>query len=440
MPEYPLPTGLVSHDVEEQTSLRGFPADTRPSRNQIFPEDKPIHDWYRFVLSFPPHLVRDYVERFGIEGGKTVLDPFCGTGTTLVEAKKLGFQSVGIEALPMSAWASRTKLQWEITPEDLRFDAEIIAKTANAMLDAAKSDELLELTPAESRLILKDSISPEPLHQTLVLRDTIRNLGGSRKDHLLLALARQLPTEIGNLRFGPEIGLGQVKDDAPVIDVWAKQVNRMADDLEQWRQRRRPPGRIIEGDARNVGSLLSPESVDAVITSPPYPNEKDYTRTVRLESVILGLVSDREQLRSIKRTLVRSNTRSVYKTDDDDRWLDQLPAVTHLADRIEARRVELGKTSGFERMYHRVTRLYFGGMARHFESLKAVLKPGAQLAYVVGDQASYFRIMIHTGQLLSEVAEHCGFEVLGRDLFRTRAATATRSQLNEEVLVLRRLG
>ena len=51
-------------------------------------------------------------------------------------------------------------------------------------------------------------------------------------------------------------------------------------------------------------ALLAPESIDAVITSPPYPNEKDYTRTVRLESVLLGFLDDRESLRAVKRDLV----------------------------------------------------------------------------------------------------------------------------------------
>jgi len=88
-------------------------------------------------------------------------------------------------------------------------------------------------------------------------------------------------------------------------------------------------------------------------------------------------------------------------------------------------------------MYHRVTRLYFGGMARHLESLRRVLKPGARLAYVVGDQASYLRVMIRTGQILAGIAERAGYEVESIDLFRTRHATATRDQLREEVLVLR---
>ena len=65
--------------------------------------------------------------------------------------------------------------------------------------------------------------------------------------------------------------------------------------------------------------------MDAVITSPPYPNEKDYTRTTRLESVLLGFLTDRASLRRMKEGLLRSNTRNVYKDDDDDRWIADHP-------------------------------------------------------------------------------------------------------------------
>ena len=191
------------------------------------------------------------------------------------------------------------------------------------------------------------------------------------------------------------------------------------------------------GDSRQVDAILEPDSVDAVITSPPYPNEKDYTRTVRIESVILGFFEDRADLRSTKQHLLRSNSRTVYKADNDDDWLPDNSRVHELADRIESRRIELGKTSGFEKQYSRVVRLYFGGMARHLASLSKILKLGARLAYVVGDQASFFRIMIRTGQLLAEIAEQIGYEVEGIDLFRTRLATATVKHLREEVLLLR---
>ena len=47
--------------------------------NKLYIEDRPVHEWYRFVLSFPPHLVREYLERFGMKSNQRVLGPFCGS-------------------------------------------------------------------------------------------------------------------------------------------------------------------------------------------------------------------------------------------------------------------------------------------------------------------------------------------------------------------------
>jgi hypothetical protein len=90
---------------------------TARENNKIRPEDRAAHDWYRFVLSFPPHLVREYIELFGLRSANPVLDPFCSTGTTLVECKKLGVQSVGIEANPIACFASQVKTDWSVDPD-----------------------------------------------------------------------------------------------------------------------------------------------------------------------------------------------------------------------------------------------------------------------------------------------------------------------------------
>jgi hypothetical protein len=153
--------------------------------------------------------------------------------------------------------------------------------------------------------------------------------------------------------------------------------------------------------------------------------------------VLLGFIKSKQDLRLLKRALIRSNTRGVYKDDRDDLLVANHEEIQRIADNIEKRRIELRKTSGFERLYAKVTRLYFGGMARHFRDLRTRLRPGAPLAYVVGDQASYLRVMIRTGRLLSEIAMSLGYELVSLDLFRTRLATATREQLKEEVVVLR---
>jgi hypothetical protein len=254
--------------------------------------------------------------------------------------------------------------------------------------------------------------------------------------HECLALAKAVVYSISNLHFGPEVGVAPPKRDAAVIASWQAEIHTMARDLRQLRKLKNVSSEAYRADSRQLLSVLRPASVDAVITSPPYPNEKDYTRTTRLESVLLGMICDKLDLRDLKKNLVRSNTRGVYKVDDDDRFVERHPEIQKIANAIEAQRIKLGKTSGFERLYARVTKLYFGGMAQHLAGLRQVLRPGAHLAYVVGDQASYLRIMIRTGQLLADLAQSLGYRLVGIDLFRTRLATATKEQLREEVVVL----
>jgi hypothetical protein len=419
--------------------------------NRVAVTDSAVHDWYRFVLAYPPHLVRHYLDRFDLGERSRVLDPFCGTGTTLVECAKRGIPAVGIEAHPMTHFASSVKTDWTPDPDDLVAHATAVAgRTLNQLAAHDIDDRILAvidgqddyqgLPPESATLLLKDSISPRPLHKVLVLREALQKEADPRFiGHERLALAKALVTSIGNLHFGPEVGVGPAKVDAPVIEPWLANLRQMAADLAELQNADLGAIRadVRQADARAVRSVLEPASIDAVICSPPYPNEKDYTRTTRLESVLLGFIPNKAELQRVKRGLVRSNTRTVYKGDDDHQHVAAFPEIERIAGEIEARRLALGKTSGFERMYPRVTRLYFGGMAKHLAELRSLLRPGAHLAYVVGDQASFLRVMIRTGHLLAEIGERLGYEVIDIDLFRTRLATATREQLREEVVVLR---
>ncbi|MDD9955116.1 MAG: DNA methyltransferase [Anaerolineaceae bacterium] len=364
-------------------------------QNLILPADRPIHDWYRFVLSFPPHLVRKYICEFGLRPGDMLLDPFCGTGTTIVEAKFHGLQSIGVEANPFPHFASAVKTNWCVNPTSLlqmAYDVSLAARdvlSSQGIVDQAlfSPDNLhFRVLPEDTgRLLIKDSICPLPLHKTLVLLDQINkhNLNPEHK-YMILALGDALVGEIGNLKFGPEVGVGKKKGDVSVISSWFSRVEKMVEDLRRVNGKIHSESHIYLEDARSLVHLLEPKSVDAVITSPPYPNEKDYTRTTRLESVVLGFYKDRPQLRQFKKTFVRSNTRSIYKADDDDRWVSGNTEVEALANEIEARRIRMGKTSGFERMYTRATMLYFGGMTRHLFQLRHALKPNARVAMVLG--------------------------------------------------------
>lgn len=436
--------------------MTGGPAeDRRASVNRLRDADAPVHRWYRFVLSFPAHLVRRYLNEFGAGPGTVALDPFCGTGTTLVECRKRGVSAIGLEAMPMARFASTVKTDWTPPAEGLLRHAERVAVRAKHLGERGDSRDLRRLPEAARRLLIRDSISPRPLHRALALREAILEesaesdaanaaaapgeaaSGNGFTAHERLALAKTLVHDAGNLHFGPEVGVRGFREDAPVVDAWLDRVGEMAADLGKVAELGNGAvAAVHHADARDP-SCLEADSVDCVITSPPYPNEKDYSRTTRLETVVLGFAGDLAELRGQKKRLVRSNTRSVYRADEDHRFVEHDDEVQRIARLIEERRAELGKTSGFERNYHRVTLLCFGGMARHFAALRRVLRPGAKLAYVVGDQASYFRILIRTGEILGRLAESLGYELVRTDLFRTRPATATGDDLREEVVVLR---
>jgi DNA modification methylase len=436
--------------------------------NALQPEDSPVHGWYRFVLSYPPHLVRQYLNRFGLTSDNCVLDPFCGTGTTLVEAKKNSIPSVGCDAHPFAALASRVKTHWRLDATLLRRKLSEILKNAEGTMseyslpllslhahliregsDPAKTSvKSYSLDEHENKILPGGFVSERPLQRLLILRDEIEQSTSQEKvdvrEFFLLALGHVVANGAGNFAFGPEIYRTKPKEDYDVLGHFACHSNLMMSELAavQAVMDKDTSSKVFQSDARSLKDI--PDGIAAVITSPPYPNEKDYTRTTRVESLLLRLVSDRESLRSIKELLLRSNTRNIFVNDRDGDDVKEFASIQRICGDIEKRRLELGKTSGFERLYHKVVAHYFGGMRRHFRSLRPKLKPGARLAYVVGDQFSFLMVPVPTAALLGEVAEAEGLRVIGCDLWRERIGTKVKNdtekrrtvRVREEVLLL----
>ena len=117
-----------------------------------------VHDWYRFVLSYPDHLVSDLVERFNLSSHSLVLDPFVGTGTTLVECKKLGIDSIGVDANPVTALASRVKTTWDISLEEFEKRQQ---EFLDYIKDAIGQGVRVKRENGSEQLLL-DSLLPQP--------------------------------------------------------------------------------------------------------------------------------------------------------------------------------------------------------------------------------------------------------------------------------------
>ena len=118
-----------------------------------------------------------------------------------------------------------------------------------------------------------------------------------------------------------------------------------------------------------------------------YPTEHDYTRNSRLELALQAQATNIESLRLIKRQIIRSHTKNIYKADDDAALVASIPEIQRIATRLDRKSARSG--SGFVKYHPFVVREYFGGMYRHFQSVVPLLKEGANCAYVVGDQCSY---------------------------------------------------
>ena len=432
--------------------------------NTLSAEDYALHSWYRFVLSYPPHLVRKYLSFFEVRHEGVVLDPFCGTGTTLVEAQKHGFQGIGIDAHPFAAFVSKVKTHWSLplrTLKDVRSGIlssaeeayrakELHSTSFRHLLFVRDGEEEPTLSSEQESLIPTGFLSEVPRRKLLLLRDSIRSECSTHEkeieDFFFLALCHVIANGAGNFSFGPEIYRTKAKQDYDVLGHFAERSLIMLNDLERMVQScpNYSESTVVCGDSRDC-SFLNHE-IGAVITSPPYPNEKDYTRTTRVEAVLMELIKGKEDLRALKESLLRSNTRNVFVKDDDGKEINEFDSIKSVCREIEARRVELGKTSGFERLYHKVVAHYFGGMRRHLRTLRPHLEPRARLAYVVGDQLSFLMVPVHTARLLAEIAEAEGYHVLTIDLWRERIGTKVRNARNgdrtvrvrEEVLVLER--
>jgi methylase of polypeptide subunit release factors len=401
-----------------------------------------VHDWYRLVLGYSDHLVANIIDEFQLKAGAAVLDPFCGSGTTVVECKKRGVNCWAVDANPASWFAARVKTNWNLIP------AKIIAavdQVCDGFSRIRRNRDALNSDPTymyleKSGMLDRGWISRANLWDVLAIKWSVRDLRISPpyKEALFLAAMNELVHTASNVRFGPELYCSQTSERVNVLSHFRAQVRLMAKDLEIARASNTSSTHVILGDSRKLSRswLEVPRGgFDAVICSPPYPAEHDYTRNSRLELAFLEHVTDLESLRAIKKTMVRSHSKGIYVGDVDFKLVDENGRIARLAKRIDAKAKD--KDYGFAKLYGQVTKEYFGGMKRHLRALRPLLRKKARCAYIVGDQASYFQTRISTAQILSEIAEQLGFEVESIRVWRRRWVNRTQRYLSENVLLLR---
>ena len=396
-----------------------------------------VHQWYRMVLGYPDHLVANLIRQLDIRPGARVLDPFCGSGTTLIECMKHNLQPCGLDANPASVLATRVKTDWGLNPTKLRSLQRTVAIQTEARLATHMDDHQTDPTYAYLRtsgMLDRGWISELPLKKAIALKRAIASSSTSMRyrEAMTLCLLADVVYGAANVKFGPEVYCAKPKLDFDVVADFSRRIHQMADDLESMSDRPRRRVTVLNADARTCDSTLGEYGkFDACISSPPYPAEHDYTRNARLELAFLESVTDLPSLRKIKKSMIRSHSKNIYKYDTDAAHVKRYRAIQALAEDLE-RRVH-GKR-GFVGLYPDVVRHYFGGMKRHFVALRRVLAPRARCAYVVGDQSSYCGVRIPTADVMSTILRSTGYRDVSIRKWRGRWSTTRSREISENIV------
>lgn len=400
---------LLWPEAGEKTPLADVTKRKARSGTFIDNHKLPVHRWFRYSAGFSAEWVQNVLRS---RGAKRVFDPFAGSGTTLLAADSLAIPSVGTESHPFVARIAEAKLAW---------DFDVAALRAAAAELRAKADSLPSPPAREA-----DSLIPR-IYAPAVL-DTLERM---RLGHAALAdswppaTTKLLWLVITNLlRACSHAGTAQWQYVLPnkskaagkSREPWAafelSLLQLVSDRSSALQADWQSLARVVLHDARAPFDFPTEGPFDAVLTSPPYPNNYDYADATRLEMTFWKEISGWGDLQGkVRRHLMRSCSQHAAA--------ERLRLEVLLADSLLvpirqelsvacAKLAEIRETKGGKKAYHTMAAAYFADLARVFHNLRVVTAPGACVCFVIGDSAPY-GVHLPAERWLGELAVSAGF-------------------------------
>ena len=385
----------------------------------------PIHKWFTYPAGYSYKLVDAKLDEHGIESGCLVLDPFLGTGTTSLAAKMRAVDSVGIEAHPYVHQVARTKLTW-------RNDAGELAELATEIVaDAHVANRSMNELPDYPELVHK-CFTTETLRGLSAIKESITTNCQSQRSReffeLTLAATLRLVTTAGaGWPYIAPSKHARRKIEHDPFEKFAETAHSMISDLVYIESLGIPPSthEIYCDDAKNVDLYADTDSVDLMITSPPYLNNYDYADRTRLETYFLGKYSSWADIsQNVRSRLMISATTQI--TLRDMQHLVHLPklrdispkASKYLRPRIDELLAFRNAKPG-RKTYDILVAGYFEDMSEILTACYHTLKPTAPFVVVIGDSAPY-GVHIETERVLGEIALDIGFSNYSVEVIRAR--------------------
>lgn len=404
--------------------------------------NEPFFRWFKYKEGFSAALVEHFL---GTQRSKCVdlLDPFAGSGASLFVAADRGLQATGFELMPLGVFVVQARLAAStVSVIDFRREVErVIQGKWRGKPDESCRFQHLRITGeafsektgtdiASFRTYLRDGVKDESIRRLfdLACLNILESVSFTRKDGQYLRWDNRANRQLRGKPFD--------KGEIPSFEkALTRQLTQMLEDLEDrglFGEVQPIAGdrvRIIEGSCLDLLAKVEDDSFDIIITSPPYCNRYDYTRTYALELAYLGV--DEARLKSLRQELLtctvenrskRSALEIVYANEGRGRTIESATSAFENCDTLqeilafldESARDGLLNNSNVPRM----VRNYFWESSLVLRELSRIVRKGGTIV-MVNDNVQYAGEEVPVDLILSDLAEKAGMTtekiwILGR--------------------------
>lgn len=367
-------------------------------------KNKPFYSWYQYVEGYSEELVESEIQRLG--DVKSVFDPFCGSGTTMIYSSLNGIKSYYTETNPLMCWITKVKTD-SARKAFIELD-EVIDTYSEILKKLDKIEDFYDTLPNDGFRKYYD----EPVLRNIYAIKKII-LSSSKKEYITDCFMIALISNVvkvskmiknGDLRYATEKEYSKKNKD--IVSLFVEKANCVIDDLKQHGQELKEDSEFLCYDARDVENE---NLVDCIITSPPYLNGTNYIRNTKLELNILGYINDESELpryhsKGIIAGINNVSNRALVinnKFDFVQSIIDELLPIT------------------YDSRIPKMIEGYFDNMYVVFEKMSRILKDGGMLSLDIGD-SQFSGIHIKTHELLEKIASFVGFIKIDEEVLRKR--------------------
>lgn len=375
-----------------------------------------VHGLHEYKGKFNPQIAKAILNIFGVRPDDNVLDPFCGSGTTLVECAQIGARATGIDLNPLAVFIANAKLKALATPSN-RLQA-----SSTKLSQSLKRLRTWSVKDADAPRIeyLSKWFDPDILGIIETVRRQIISHAGDDApfflciaSNLLRDYSQQDPNDLRvRRRTSP---LPATPFVVAFLDACASALNRLAE-AQAVLGTEVPQGGARHASAAGGAKVREIHRFDAALTSPPYAMALPYIDTQRLSLVWLDLLAP-EKILPLEADLIGSREmRGAARKMLRERLKENADGLPEgefaICQKLQSK---IGASDGFRRKaVPQLLYRYFSEMQAVFVSLRGQLKIGAPFALIVGHNHTILggkRFDIDTPRHLAALALHAGWQL-----------------------------